>query len=394
METKAFRFAVMLLAFSLGIAAVSVTYFQSASSAASPVDIPENPNALQTPSSDASLEMVFVIDTTGSMGGLIEGAKQKVWSIVNEVQQRQSRPSVKVGLVAYRDRGDAYVTQITPLTGDLDKVYSNLMDFQAAGGGDTPENVRAALAEGFEKAGWSESRQGLAQIMFLVGDAPPQAYKNEPDVIETAQRAVSKQIIVNTIQCGAQGDTKEIWQQIAQYGQGKYFAIAQDGGVEAIETPFDAELASLGRSIGGTYMAYGDLETQGMRMETAANTESKISAAASNTAQADRSLNKALNKDAYRGDLLQEIENGRVRLADVKEEDLPAELRKVPKAQRDTEIAKKIENRKEIRSQIMELGKKRTAYINEQRKKSGKKGGFDEAVAAALTEQLMKRGVK
>ena len=60
--------------------------------------------------------------------------------------QTSSLSSVKVGLVAYRDRGDQYVTQVLPLTEDLDKVYSTLMDYEAAGGGDEEENVRRALA--------------------------------------------------------------------------------------------------------------------------------------------------------------------------------------------------------------------------------------------------------
>src|SRR5690348_11709452 len=55
----------------------------------------------------ARLEMVFVLDTTGSMGGLIEGAKQRIWGIVNGVMQ-ESHASVRIGLVAYRDRGDDY----------------------------------------------------------------------------------------------------------------------------------------------------------------------------------------------------------------------------------------------------------------------------------------------
>ncbi|NJM52225.1 MAG: VWA domain-containing protein [Blastocatellia bacterium] len=127
-----------------------------------------------------TLEMVFVLDTTGSMGGLIEGAKTKIWGIVNDVMQRKDRPRVKIGLVAYRDNGDAYVTQVTALTEDLDKVYSTLMDFRAEGGGDTPENVRRALAEGVEKAGWTKTNSNTAQVLFLVGDAPPQNYQQEP----------------------------------------------------------------------------------------------------------------------------------------------------------------------------------------------------------------------
>src|SRR5829696_927977 len=127
------------------------------------------------------LEMVFVLDTTGSMGGLIDGAKQRIWGIINDVMQKPSKPRVRVGLVAYRDNGDEYVTRVLPITEDLDKAYTTLMDYHANGGGDEPENVRKALAEGVRNAGWSAAKQGLAQIVFLVGDAPPQNYKQEPD---------------------------------------------------------------------------------------------------------------------------------------------------------------------------------------------------------------------
>jgi Mg-chelatase subunit ChlD len=119
------------------------------------------------------IELVFVIDTTGSMGGLIEGAKQKIWGIVNEVMKSPSKPEVRMGLVAYRDHGDAYVTQILPVTRDLDKVYETLMAYRAEGGGDTPEDVRQALADGVHKVGWSPRSPNIAQILFLVGDAPP-----------------------------------------------------------------------------------------------------------------------------------------------------------------------------------------------------------------------------
>ena len=190
-----------------------------------------------------TLEMVFVLDTTGSMGGLIDGAKQRIWGIINDVMQKPSKPRVRVGLVAYRDNGDEYVTKLLPITEDLDKVYTTLMDYRADGGGDTPENVRKALAEGVENSGWSAAKTNLAQIVFLVGDAPPQNYQQEPDVLVTTAKAVRKNMIINTIQCGQEDGTKEVWQSIALRGEGKYFAIAQDGGVQAITTPYDVDLS-------------------------------------------------------------------------------------------------------------------------------------------------------
>ena len=395
MKKNTISFAVMIAAFAVGVIAAGISYLQPISLAEGPPEIfvDEQATAQENPPR-TTLEMVFVLDTTGSMGGLLEGAKQKIWSIVNEVQQKQSRPSVRVGLIAYRDRTDAYVTQITPLTSDLDKVYSNLMDFEAGGGGDHPEDVRRALAEGVRKIEWSKQRAGLAQILFLVGDAPPQNYQNEPDVLATTAEAVRRQIIVNTIQCGADSSTRAVWQQIAQRGEGRYFAIAQDGGVETIETPYDARLAELGSTIGGTYLAYGDTPTRSTNANTAIAAESKVASGAPTAARADRTLNKAMNREAYHGDLLQDIENGKTKLGDITQEALPDDLQKMSPADREKEVAKRIAERKKLREEILALAKQRDDYVAAERKKSGKQGGFDSAVAQALSEQLQRKGIK
>jgi hypothetical protein len=336
------------------------------------------------------------------MGGLIEGAKQRIWGIINEVMQTPAHPSVHVGLVAYRDHGDQYVTQVLPLTNDLDKVYTTLMEYRAEGGGDGPEDVRQALADGVLKAGWSKPSADTAQIVFLVGDAPPHDdYVQEPDTLATTAQAVKAGMIVNTIQCGAADDTQQVWQQIARRGEGQYFAIAQDGGVQAIASPYDARLSELGNKLGSTYLAYGGGAGEaGERFRNEAKarqvkTESAVAGAAPVAAQADRAVNKALNKDAYVGDLLQSIENGSVNLDDVKSEDLPADLQKLSAAERSKEVDRRLAERRQIREEIVSLNKQRDAYIAAERKKqSGAQNSFDAAVASALKEQLSRKGVK
>ena len=231
------RILTAVITFAIGVAiATALVFDRTAEPTISPV---------QLSSGGASMEMVFVLDTTGSMGGLLTGAKERIWGIVNEVMQTSKLSSVKVGLVAYRDRGDQYVTQVLPLTEDLDKVYSTLMDYEAQGGGDEPENVRRALAEGVSKVGWSRSSSGNAQILFLVGDAPPHDYADEPNPLTTTDLAVKQGIIVNTIQCGNSAETRQVWEAIARRGQGQYFLIPQNGGVQTISTPYDEQLSNL-----------------------------------------------------------------------------------------------------------------------------------------------------
>ena len=379
------------------------------------------PPSQQQPSQQTGrplLELVFVVDTTGSMGGLLEGAKQRVWGIVNDMMTvpQNRRPEVRVGLVAYRDLGDTYVTKVTPLTNDLDKIYSVLMDYSAESGGDAPENVRRALAEGVGKAGWSNrtsitaTGRKVAQIIFLVGDAPPHNdYKQEPDVLTTAARAVERGIYINTIQCGSMAETKPVWQSIARRGEGQYFAIAQDGGVAVITTPYDAPLAKLGGSIGRTYIAYGGgagragAAYRAMSMEKARSVEAKVSMAAAaaperEAAAADRTVNKAVNAYAYdSGDLVTAIENKTTTFDKVKDADLPDDLKKLAPAERKAAVEKRLAERKEIRAQILTLSKKRETFLLAERKKqaakTGSKTGFDTAVSAALKQQAAKRGI-
>jgi hypothetical protein len=347
------------------------------------------------------LEMVFVLDTTGSMGGLLEGAKGRIWGIVNGVMQSPAHPAVRIGLVAYRDRGDAYVTRVLPLTSDLDQVYSTLMDYQAEGGGDEPEDVRRALADGVGRAGWSQPAANITQILFLVGDAPPHNdYQDEPDTVTTTAAAVSKGMIVNTIQCGELDGTKQVWQAIARRGEGEYFAIAQDGGVQAITTPYDERLGELGQELGKTFVAYGGgagLAGERFRAGAAMNqasTEDKVATAAAPTARAERAVNKAVNTEAYAGDLLTNLDNGTVKLEAIKDADLPSDLQKLSPAARKQEIEKRLDARKKMRAEILTLSKQRDVYISNERRKQtgGKQGAFDTAVSAALQTQLARKG--
>ena len=102
------------------------------------------------------VEVVFCLDTTSSMTGLIDAAKQKIWAISNQIAGGRPTPHVKIGLVAYRDRGDAYVTKVIDLTDDLDAIHGHLMGFKAEGGGDFPESVNQALNEAVTKITWSK----------------------------------------------------------------------------------------------------------------------------------------------------------------------------------------------------------------------------------------------
>jgi len=349
---------------------------------------PKNNNDIVV-KTDKNVEIVFVLDTTGSMGGLIQGAKDKIWNIVNDVMQHQKEGAkVRIGLVGYRDRGDSYVTKITELSENLDEVYRDLMNFKAQGGGDTPEDVRRALHEGLNNVQWSGANSKLARIVFLVGDAKPHTdYNDYPSTVETAKSARKQGIVINTIQCGNLPETDKYWREIAQYANGEYFAIAQDGGTHTISTPYDEKLAKLSGKLDSGYVPYGAVS---MRMEAttrAAETSDAIAYSAVGEAKAARAYNKAINRHAFSGDdLVQAVENGSVKLDDVKTSDLPDEMQKMNAEERKAYVDKKINERKAVREEIAKVYKEREAYIASHTEEN--KDGFDAAVSEALMKQI------
>ena len=178
-----------------------------------------------------TIEVCFVLDTTGSMGGLIEGAKQKIWSIANEILASKPTPELRIGLIGYRDRRDKYVTQVHDLSEDIDDVYAKLMKFQAQGGGDTPEHVGRALGEAVKTFSWSPSRR-VMKMIFLVGDAPPQTYNDGWNYKEWARKAIAKGVVVNTVRCGNNAGAGQAFQAIAHLADGSFTTI--DASIEGL----------------------------------------------------------------------------------------------------------------------------------------------------------------
>jgi Mg-chelatase subunit ChlD len=175
------------------------------------------------------VEVTFVLDSTGSMGGLIDGAKQKIWSIANSIIAQKPSPEVRIGLVTYRDRGDDYVTKRFDLTDDIDTVFRNLQTFEADGGGDDPESVNQALDDAVNRIGWSTDKS-ILKIIFLVGDYPPHMdYADDVKYPVSCRRAAERGIIINTVQCGDVPETRAVWQDIARRAEGSYVALAQSG---------------------------------------------------------------------------------------------------------------------------------------------------------------------
>jgi Mg-chelatase subunit ChlD len=336
---------------------------------------PETTSIIQSES--PSIEVMFVLDTTSSMSGLIAAAKEKIWSIANTLASADPAPEIKMGLVGYRDRGDAYVTTMTTLSDDLDMVYTQLMRFQARGGGDTPESVNQALYEAVTKTNWSDNPNAY-RVIFLVGDAPPHMnYQNDVEYLKTCRFANKSNIIINTIQCGNMSQTTPIWREIAQMGEGEYFRVAQAGSAVLYDTPYDKEIAGLSRELDSTRIYYGNPEELEKINERSKKADTIYEAAAP-SAVAKRAIFNSQKSGAknFLGsqELVNDLETGNLDLDDLKKENLPLELQSMSKAQIKDHIASQSKNRKELQAKIDDLAKKRQSFIEEKVKKDKNEG--------------------
>lgn len=279
----------------------------------------------------------------------------------------------------------------------MDAIYNVLLDFKANGGGDTPESVNQALSEAVAKMSWSKSDE-VFKVLFLVGDSPPHMdYQDDVKYADTCKQAAKGRIVINTIQCGTRNSTVAPWQEIARLAEGKYFAILQSGGMARIETPHDGELAKLSREVDGTVLPYGSRDDFDRYAEKRV-AASKIEREAPSEALAERAVYKAKASGVATlsggKDLVQDYKDKKVDLSELKQEEMPKELRDTPVEQIKQRLEELAGKREVIRQRIRELEKLRSAYIKEKAAKpDAAKDSFDEAVMKAIAEQAAKVGI-
>jgi len=167
-------------------------------------------------SSAPRLDVVFCVDTTGSMADEIDVVRQKMREMVAVVAAGKPTPDVRFGLVIYRDRGDEYVTKRYDLTRDIDQVVADINSIVANGGGDYPESVNEALHVAVNEMNWDLS-EGAGRLLFWIADAPPHLdYERDCKYEDVCAQAERRAITINTIACsGLCEPDRRVFQQVA-----------------------------------------------------------------------------------------------------------------------------------------------------------------------------------
>ena len=170
------------------------------------------------------LDVVFVIDTTGSMSDEIARIKQTLLAVTDRVRGLDQEVDLRYGAVLYRDLGDEYLTRHTPLTHDVQAFDRLLQGIQAGGGGDTPESLNQGLSLAVGGMDW---RPGAAKLTFLVADAPPHMdYQQDTTYADASRAALARGIRIHTVAASGLDDFGSlVFRQSAQLTRGEFVFI-------------------------------------------------------------------------------------------------------------------------------------------------------------------------
>lgn len=332
--------------------------------------------------------MVFAIDCSGSMGGVIETAKQKVWDIVNEVARAKPTPRLRIGLLGYGNGSQTY--RKFDLSDDLDTVYGHLTTFKDEGWGE--EYVGQAVQKSLREMNWSAAKgsQKALRVIYVVGNET--AEQGPISYRKSAPAARQSDILVNAIYCGDAGG-RDTWQQMAQLGGGKYLVIAGDGGSVSVPTPYDGPLAQLNTRLNGTYLAYGARAQAGAANQIAQDSNAMSAGGASSNAS--RAVAKASSQYNNSGwDLVDKAREKDFQLRQVPQTELPAPMQKMTPQQQKAYLDQKARERAALQKQIQTLGAKRGAFIQNAMKKRGQTNSLDAALLLLVRSQAKQKGFK
>ena len=332
------------------------------------------------------IDLVICLDTSGSMDGLINSARQKLWTIVNDLAKAEPTPRLRVALLSYGNDGnsaeDGWVKVETGFTEDLDTVSQMLFGLTTNGG---TELVGRVVQTSLQKLDWYPSENAL-QMVFVAGNES--ANQDEQVAVRTiCKEAAERGIDVNSIYCVYGDDDSEVqpgWREFAMSGNGEFAMIDQDNGSVIIATPYDQKLIELSTQLNATYIPFGSAGAAGCSNQWAQD----ANAAGLNTASAaSRAATKASALYSCSSwDLVDAMRNGEIDLAEVDPKDLPEDMREMSHAQRLAKINAMQAQRTKLQSQISELDQARQTMLNKElaRRATSNISSFDLAIRSAI----------
>lgn len=332
------------------------------------------------------IQVAILLDTSGSMQGLIEQAKSRLWNIVNTLttlKYKGETPDIEIALYeygSYKQYGGDYIRRITPLTVDLDLISQELFALTTDG---SEEFCGTVIQRAVKELEWGQNDADM-KLLYIAGN---EVFDQGSVSYKTAiAEALKHDIFVNTIHCGDETTgIRDLWKDAAQRGNGKFFNIDADATVRAIKTPFDPQIILCNNKLNDTYISYG---ATGKERKINQVVQDSNAGSISSSNYAERAVSKA--KAVYKNtswDLVDKMKEDKNALSSIRKEELPDELKGKSLEEIKSIISQKEKERSAIQKEIAELALQRQIYIDEQLKKEGDDKADD--LGKAITESIL-----
>lgn len=180
---------------------------------------------------ETKLDILFLIDATGSMADEIYQLTANVQAIARRISELPSAPNVRFGMTVYRDRGDEFTTRTFEFTPDIAFFEEGLRQVEANGGGDYPEDLNEGLFKAVHVPEWRVEE--TVSLIFLIADAPPHLdYADQEtnyalEMVEAAERGIKIYPIASS---DTDQQAEYIFRQMAQYTGGKFLFLTYGAG--------------------------------------------------------------------------------------------------------------------------------------------------------------------
>ena len=335
-----------------------------------------------------SIMLALLLDTSNSMDGLIDQAKSQLWKIVNELAGARcddsSRPTIRIALYEYGNSGLpatlGYIRQVSPLTGDLDVISEKLFALRTNGGNEFCGQV---IKTSLDELEWSTSGADLKMI-FIAGNEP--FTQGEIPYRVACSLAKQRDVVVNTIFCGAYGEGVETeWKSGATITGGTYMSIEQDRKTVYIQTPYDERIDALNNKLNDTYLYYGRSGESKKALQSAQDTNAESYGKANKAERAISKSSHAYNNSSW--DLVDAAKNDQRVIEEAKESELPQEMKGMNIQQRKDYVTTKSKERSGIQQEIQDLSVKRQQYIDANTPKDQKDAMLDAAMINSIKER-------
>jgi hypothetical protein len=350
-----------------------------------------NQNSENIPEQNNSIQLALLLDTSNSMDGLIDQAKSQLWKIVNELATtKKEGRQVNLYVALYEYGKDAiplqegHLRNIVPFTQDLDKISEELFNLKTNGG---DEFCGKVILNAVNNLQWDKSNDNL-KIIFIAGNEP--FTQGDVNYKEACKKAIKRGIIVNTIFCGDYNEgVHTYWKDGADLADGKYINIDQNAELVHIQAPQDDEIIKLGQELNKTYIAFGNT---GNEMKTRQAAQDANAITMSNEVMVQRSVSKSGTQYNNSGwDLVDAKKDGKVKVEELKDEELPAEMQKMSLTERKEYLDKMGKQREQIQQKINQLNDDRNKYVAQKMLENKNENTLDAAMIKAIREQAKQK---